>query len=101
MRPSLRPVVLQVMPGLAGCFIAGLLSSYLFRHLAPGPRPKHSMRPAAFKSRNKSRVMYRLAPGQARSTSVKLLFAFGFGEVVEQPVGAHRHGEVAELVIAE
>ena len=36
-----------------------------------------------------------------RLTGVKLLLAFGLGEIVEQPVGAHRHREIAESVIAE
>jgi len=32
---------------------------------------------------------------------VKLLFDLGFGKVFEQPVGARRHGEVAEAMIKE
>jgi hypothetical protein len=36
-----------------------------------------------------------------RLAGIKLLLAFGFSEIVEQPIGAHRHGEVAEPVIAE
>ena len=36
-----------------------------------------------------------------RLAGVKLLLALGFGKVVEQPVGAHRHGKVAKAMIAE
>ena len=36
-----------------------------------------------------------------RLAGVKRLLALRFGEVVEQPVGAHRHGKVTEPVIAE
>ena len=36
-----------------------------------------------------------------RLASVQLLLALGFGQVVVQPIGAHRYGKVAEAMIAE
>ena len=36
-----------------------------------------------------------------RLAGVQLLLALGFGKVVEQPVRAHRHGEVTKAMVAE
>ena len=36
-----------------------------------------------------------------RLAGVQFLLALGFGKVVEQPIGAHRHGEVTKAMIAE
>jgi len=41
-----HPVLPSLLPSFEGVT--------LFRHFAPGPRPRHSIRPADFKSRNKS-----------------------------------------------
>ena len=36
-----------------------------------------------------------------RLSGVQFLLALGFGKVVEQPIGAHRHGEVTKAMVAE
>src|SRR5437016_10303612 len=58
--------------GLLPSFLPSFKGITLFRHFAPGPRPRHSIRPADFNSCNPSRIMSRLTPGQARSKSVML-----------------------------
>ena len=40
-------------------FLPSFKGITLFRHFAPGPRPRHSMRRADFKSRNKRRIISR------------------------------------------
>src|ERR1035438_2814654 len=62
--------IIAYLEDLLPSFLPSFKDITLFRHFAPGPRPRHSMRPAAFKSRNRSRIMSRLTPGEARSMSV-------------------------------
>src|ERR1039458_3818506 len=67
--PSNNYLFIVCLEDLTPSFLPSFKVVTLFRHFAPGPRPRHSLHPAVFKSRNRSRIMSRLTSGQARSKS--------------------------------